>query len=122
MLESLAFALAGAAVTLGGDAQRGAAIAASRSSGLCVLCHAMPGANPLQSGTLAPSLDGVGVRLTRAQLRERLLAPERFNPQTLMPSYGRSEGFERVALARRGQPLLDAQQIEDVVEWLAGLK
>jgi L-cysteine S-thiosulfotransferase len=75
-----------------------------------------------QAGTVAPSLVGVGARLTRTQLRERLIAPERFNPQTVMPSYGRAEGFNRVASARRSQPLLDSQQIEDVVEWMSTLK
>jgi len=120
VLDSLLIALAATAAV--GDAERGASIAASRTTGLCVLCHALPGVPSVQAGTVAPSLAGVGARLTRAQLRERLLAPERFNPQTVMPSYGRSDGLQRVASARRGQALLDAQQIEDVVEWLATLK
>lgn len=123
MLEGWVLALAaGTAAAATGDAQRGAAIAASRTQGLCVLCHAVPGVNPALAGTLAPDLAGVGARFTSAQLRERLLAPERFNPRTLMPSYARQEGFNRVAPARRGQPLLDAQQIEDVVAWLSTLK
>jgi sulfur-oxidizing protein SoxX len=111
-----------AAAALAGDAARGASIAASRSQGLCVLCHAMPGVNPLLAGTIGPDLAGAGARYTPAQLRERLLEPERANPQTVMPSYSRRDGLESVAAARRGRPLLDAQQIEDVVAWLATLK
>lgn len=111
-----------AAAALAGDPVRGAAIATSRTQGLCVLCHALPGVDAVHAGTLGPSLAGVGARLSADALRERLLRPERFNPQTLMPSYGRREGFERVAAARRGQPLLDAQQVEDVVAWLGTLK
>ena len=105
-----------------GDAARGAAIASSRTTGLCVLCHALPGVPALQSGTIGPSLAGVGARLSALQLNERLLAPERFNAATVMPSYGRRDGFTRVANARRGQPLLDAQQIDDVVAYLASLQ
>jgi L-cysteine S-thiosulfotransferase len=105
-----------------GDAVRGAAIAASRTQGLCLLCHALPGVPAVQSGTIGPSLAGVGARLSALELRERLLAPERFNATTVMPSYGRSEGFTRVAAARRGQPLLDALQIDDVVAYLGTLQ
>lgn len=105
-----------------GDPLRGQQIAASRSTGLCVLCHALPGVPAVQAGTIGPDLSGVGARYTRAQLRERLLAPERFNPQTVMPSVVRTEGFGRVTPARAGAPLLEAQQIEDVVAWLETLK
>ena len=97
---------------------RGAALVASRSQGLCVLCHALPGQPPTEQGTLGPPLAGVGARLSAAQLRERLLAPERFNPGTVMPAYGRSTGLQQVAAGRRGQPLLDAAQIDDVLAWL----
>jgi L-cysteine S-thiosulfotransferase len=105
-----------------GDAARGAAVAVSRTQGLCVLCHAVPGVNPVHAGTLGPSLAGVGARLSADELRQRLVAPERFNARTVMPSYARVEGLERVAAARRGQPVLDAQQIEDVLVWLQTLK
>jgi sulfur-oxidizing protein SoxX len=103
-------------------ASRGAAIVASRSAGLCVLCHAVPGVDAVQAGTLAPSLAGVGARLGADELRLRLVAPRRFNPSTIMPSYGATEGLERVVASRRGQPLLDARQIDDVVAYLATLK
>ena len=64
-------------------------------------------------------VSGVGARLDRAALRARLLAPERFNPETVMPSYGRDGGFTRVAAARQGRPLLTPAQVDDVVAWLA---
>jgi sulfur-oxidizing protein SoxX len=105
-----------------GDPVRGREIATSRSTGLCVLCHALPGVPAVQAGTIGPPLAGVGARYTRAQLRERLVAPERFNPQTVMPSATRRDGFERVAAARADQPLLDAQQLEDLLAWLETLK
>jgi L-cysteine S-thiosulfotransferase len=105
-----------------GAVARGRAIVEDRSQGLCGLCHALPGQPAALQGTLGPPLAGVGARLTTPQLRERLLQPERFNPDTLMPAYGRSEGLARVSLARRGQPLLSATQIDDVVAYLGSLR
>ena len=117
LLASVATA-AGAA----GDAQRGAAIVASRSAGLCVLCHAVPGVPATQVGNLGPDLAGVGARLSADELRQRMLAPERSNPDTVMPAYGRTEGLVQVASARQGRPLLDAQQVDDVLAYLGTLK
>jgi L-cysteine S-thiosulfotransferase len=104
------------------DAERGRAIAESRTQGMCVLCHALPGVPAVQAGTIGPSLAGVGARLSADELRARVVAPERFNADTVMPSYARRDGFERVAGARRGQPLLDARQIDDVVAYLMTLR
>jgi sulfur-oxidizing protein SoxX len=98
---------------------RGAAIVASRTQGLCVLCHALPGQAAAHQGTIGPPLAGIGARLWPDALRARLLAPERFNPETVMPAYGRTEGLHRVAAARQGQPLLTPAQVDDVVAWLA---
>ncbi|CAD5374518.1 Sulfur oxidation protein SoxX [Rubrivivax sp. A210] len=105
-----------------GDPARGAAIVASRAIGLCVLCHPVPGVAAVQAGNLAPDLAGVGARFSAAQLRERLIDPARFNPQTVMPSATRTEGLARVAGVRRGRPLLDAQQLEDVIAYLETLR
>lgn len=105
-----------------GDAARGAALVADRSQSLCVLCHAVPGVPAHLQGTLAPDLAGAGQRWSAAQLRQRLIDPASFNPDSLMPAYRRTEGLRRVAASRRGQPLFDAQQLEDMVAYLAALK
>jgi L-cysteine S-thiosulfotransferase len=104
------------------QAAQGAAIVANRTVGLCVLCHAVPGVPVTQSGTIAPSLSGVGARWSAEQLREHLVTPERFNPNTVMPSVSRSEGFVRLAPSRRGQALLTEAQIDAVVAYLVTLK
>ena len=109
-----------------GDAARGAAIAASRQQGLCVLCHALPGQAAAFQGDIGPPLAGVGARLSADLLRQRLLVPERFNPETVMPSYGRPasqpDALRRVPPALRGEPLLSPAQVDDVVAWLASLQ
>ena len=115
-------ALATGPAAANGDAARGGAIAASRQQGLCVLCHALPGQPAPFQGDIGPPLAGVGARLSPDQLRRRLLTPERFNPDTVMPSYGRTDGLQRVAPSLRGQPLLSPAQVDDVLAWLASLK
>lgn len=103
-----------------GDAARGRAIVANRQVGLCLLCHTFPG--DAMSGNLAPSLEGVGRRLSEGQLRLRIVDSSRVNPRTIMPPYYRTTGLERVAPAFRDKPVFDAQQVEDVVAFLATLK
>ena len=104
------------------SAERGAAIVADRRVGLCLLCHAAPLPDPQFHGTLGPPLHGVGARLDREQLRLRLLDPKRFNPDTLMPAYGKAPGLQRVAPAFANQPVLSDEQIDDVIAYLETLR
>lgn len=105
-----------------GDAARGRAIAASRQTGLCLLCHSAPIPEERFQGNLAPDLAGAGSRATPGQLRLRLVDPRRLNPDTFMPAYHRTEGLQRPGSAWQGRPMLSAQQIEDVVAWLGTLR
>ena len=105
-----------------GDAARGRAIVASRQAGLCLLCHGGPIPEERFQGNLAPDLAGAGKRWSTAQLRLRLVDPRRLNPDSIMPAYYRSTGLTRVGRAWEGKPILNAQQIEDVVAYLATLK
>jgi len=105
-----------------GDPARGRAIVANRQLGLCLLCHSGPFPEERFQGDLAPSLEGAGRRLSEPRLRLRLVDSRKVNPDTIMPSYFRTEGLERVAPAFRGKPLLSAEQIEDVVAYLGTLK
>lgn len=104
-----------------GDPGRGRAIVADRTLGLCLLCHSGPVPEERFQGNLAPDLAGAGRRQTQAQLRMRMVDPRRMNPDTIMPSYRRTEGLERVAASMRGRPLLSDAQIEDVVAYLSSL-
>ena len=74
------------------------------------------------SGDVGPSLAGVGARLTEAQLRLRVADNLRVNPASVMPSYYRTDGLDRVAATYAGKPILTAQEIEDVVAWLVTLQ
>ncbi len=105
-----------------GDAARGRTIVANRQVGLCLLCHTGPFPEERFQGNLAPDLSGAGSRWSEGQLRLRLVDATRLNPQSIMPAYLRSEGFNRVGPAFRGQSILNAQQIEDVLAFLQTLK
>ncbi len=105
-----------------GDAVRGRAIVANRQTGLCLLCHAGPIPEERCQGNLAPKLEGAGSRWNEGQLRLRMVDARRLNPESIMPSYYRTEGLTRVAPALHGQPILSAQQIEDVVAYLLTLR
>ena len=104
-----------------GDAARGRALVIDRTS-TCILCHNGPFAEVKFQGDLAPSLVGSGRRWSEGQLRLRLVDASRLNGATIMPSYYRVDGLNRVGLAWRGKPILSAEQIEDIVAYLATLR
>lgn len=107
---------------LRGDPQRGRSIVASRQAGLCLLCHAAPIAEERFQGDLAPDLAGVGGRYSEAQLRLRVVDSRRVNPASVMPAFHAASQGARVAANWAGKPILSAQQVEDVVAWLASLR
>lgn len=104
------------------NVENGRRIVTERQQGLCVLCHSGPFPEVRFQGDLATNLAGTGSRWSEAQLRLRLVDASRLNPQTIMPSYYRTDGLERVGWQWRGQPVLNAQQIEDVVAFLHTLR
>ena len=107
---------------MAGDVAKGRAIVANRQVGLCLLCHTGPLPEERFQGNLAPSLAGVGSRWSEGQLRLRLADSKRVNLESIMPAYYRTDGLMQVTKNLQGQPLLAAQQIEDVLAYLVTLK
>jgi len=105
-----------------GDPARGRTIVLNRQLGLCLLCHSGPFPEERFQGNMAPDLSGAGARWSEGQLRLRLVDGRRVNPQTLMPSYRRTDGLERVGAAWQSKAVLSAQQVEDVVAFLRTLR
>ena len=106
---------------LAGDAARGRALVVERSS-TCILCHSGPFPEQKFQGDLAPDLSGSGSRASEGQLRLRLVDASRLNAATIMPSYYRVDGLDRVGTPWRGKPILSAAQIEDIVAYLVSLR
>lgn len=105
-----------------GDPMRGKALALSTAAGNCALCHELPAREVAVFGTMGPSLANVGSRLDAGVLRLRIVDGRRINPRSAMPSYYRVQSLNRVMAQYRGRPILDAQQVEDIVAYLQTLK
>lgn len=104
-----------------GDPTRGRALVVDRTS-TCILCHSGPFPELKFQGDLAPNLAGSGSRWSEGQLRLRLVDAPHLNAATIMPSYYRVDGLERVGPSWRGKPILSAEQIEDIVAYLVTLR
>lgn len=106
-----------------GDIRRGMTVAANTDLGNCIICHhiPLPDVPAGAFGSVGPSLAGVGTRLDEGQLRLRIVDSSRINPATVMPPYHRTEGLDRVAERYAGEPILTAQQVEDLIVFLQTL-
>ena len=108
------------ALTASGDAARGREVFISREGGHCILCHRAPEVTP--AGNVGPPLGGIGSRLDAAELRARIADITRVYPDSVMPTFHRTDGMVRVAPQYAGKPVLDAQQVEDLVAYLGTFK
>jgi L-cysteine S-thiosulfotransferase len=105
-----------------GDANRGRAIVANRQQSLCLLCHSGPFTEPHLQGNIASNLAGAGSRWSAAQLRLRIVDAKQINPTSVMPAMHKVDELTSVGRAWRDKPVLDAQQVEDVVAFLQTLR
>ncbi|MFQ6022345.1 MAG: sulfur oxidation c-type cytochrome SoxX [Acidiferrobacterales bacterium] len=105
-----------------GDPAKGRQVAINRKKGNCLGCHVLPIPEQPFHGNVGPPLTGVASRLSAAQLRLRIVDPKAVNPTTIMPSFYKAAGFERVMKKFQGKTVLTAQEVEDVVAYLMTLK
>lgn len=107
-----------------GDPAAGREAFADRKLGNCLACHANADlSDELFHGGVGPTLDGSGGRWTEGQLRAIVANSKAvFGEQTIMPSFYSLEVGEDVREDLVGETILTAQQVEDVVAYLATLK
>ena len=105
-----------------GDPVSGRRIVEDRALSACLRCHAGPFPAPHLHGSIGPTLDGIGDRLSPGQIRLRLVDSRRVNPDTVMPAYLSTAGLNRVGAAWSGKPILTETGIEDVVAFLTTLR
>lgn len=112
-----------------GNAENGATIMVTKSSGNCISCHEVTDLNDAPfHGEVGPMLDGVGSRWNEAELRGIVANAKMTYDGTVMPAFYKTEGFIRpgdgyTGKAAQGEiePILSAQDIEDVVAYLLTL-
>ncbi len=112
-----------------GDPENGRKIVGDKGAGNCVACHMVTEMSDVPwHGEIGPMLDGAGERWTEAQLRGIVTNAKMMFDESLMPSFYKADGFIRPGDGYTGKaakdiaPLLNAQQIEDVVAYLVTLK
>src|ERR1700761_1842554 len=91
-----------------GDPVRGRELIVDRAS-TCILCHSGPFPEQKFQGDLAPNLAGTGSRWSEGQLRLRIVDASRLNAATIMPSFYRVDGLDRVGSSWRDKPILTAE-------------
>lgn len=107
-----------------GSPDEGAKTLANRGLGNCLACHAVSALAQEQfHGNVAPSLDGVADRWTVEELRAIVVdAKQVFTNETMMPGFYSLNVGINVRKDLAGKTILTAQQVEDVVAYLATLK
>ncbi len=104
-----------------GDVANGRKLAVNRKKGNCLACHVMPISEQSFHGETAPSLYGVGNRLSEGELRLQLVNSKVTNENTMMPSFYRVTGYNRILKKFDGKTILSAQEVEDIVAYLKTL-
>lgn len=107
-----------------GNPEEGAKAFANRGLGNCLACHALEALSKEQfHGDVAPSLDGVADRWSPEELRAIIVdAKQVFTEDTVMPGFYSLNVGINVRKDLVGKTVLTAQQVEDVVAYLATLK
>ncbi len=105
-----------------GDPVKGRELAIHRQKGNCLACHTMPIPEQPDHGLIGPALIGIANRLSAGEMRLRIVDPKVVTPQTIMPSFHKVDGLHRVNKKFQGQPMLSAQEVEDIIAYLQTLK
>jgi sulfur-oxidizing protein SoxX len=100
-------ALAAFTPAAAGDAAAGRKLAFDVGKGNCLACHAVPGdPQAVTSANIGPPLTQIRARFPqRDRLREQIRDPMQFNPDTVMPPFGK-------------HGILTPAEIEEIIDYL----
>jgi len=104
-----------------GDPVNGRKVAISRKKGNCLTCHVMPIPEQADHGNIGVTLYGIAKRYKIGELRLRLVDPKKVNPDTIMPSFYKTTGLNRVQKKWKGKTIISAQEVEDILAYLMTL-
>lgn len=107
-----------------GDAKAGADTFKNGSLGNCLACHANKDmSKELFHGNVGPELDGVAGRWSPEELRAIVVNSKAvFGEETVMPGFYSLEVGKNPAEKFVGKTILTAEQVEDIIAYLATLK
>jgi sulfur-oxidizing protein SoxX len=107
-----------------GDPTEGRKTFADRKLGNCLACHAVADqSEQLFHGEVGPELNGVGDRWSPEELRAIVVNSKAvFSEDTIMPGFYTLDVGVHVRKDLVGKTILTAQQVEDVVAYLATIK
>ena len=108
---SISFSLSNALAQTAEGKPSGYELMTNKQYGNCIACHDMPGVQGMVSN-FAPSLKGVGQRLSAQELTQWVVDARRINPDTLMPPFGSTHELN---LVRPARVILTNEQIAQVV-------
>ncbi len=104
-----------------GNAMNGRKLFVHRKKGNCLTCHTAPIPEEEFHGQVAPDLAGVAERMSEGEIRLRLVAPKLANPDTPMMAFYKTHGLNQVKKSFQGKPMLNEQELEDVIAYLMTL-
>ena len=107
--------------TIIGNQNRGKEIFKSRKVN-CLSCHNAPLKEEKFHGNFGPSLEGVGDRYSRDQLRLIIINSKIINPSTIMPAYFEKINYPRTPEDYFNKTILSFQEVEDIVEYIYTFK
>lgn len=110
ILFTLAASLCMTGAGFAAEEEDGKGVAFNRAKGNCLACHAVPGDPKAESpGNIGPPLVNMKERYPdRAQLRARIWDETAFNPDSVMPPFGRNK-------------ILTEQEVDLVTDYIQGL-
>ncbi len=88
----------------------------------CLSCHQAPIPEERFQGNFGPSLEGIGSRYTKEEIRFRVINSKLLNPNSIMPSYFVKIKNPRTPSNFLGKTILNVKEVEDIVEYLYSLK
>jgi len=104
-----------------GNVEEGKKLFVSRKVN-CLSCHEAPIDAEQFQGNFGPSLEKVGLRYTKDELRLRIINSKIINPDTIMPAYFIKIKYPRTAKKYFNKTIISAQEVENLVEYLYSLK
>tara|TARA_A100000164_G_C21295779_1_gene491039 strand:+ start:64 stop:510 length:447 start_codon:yes stop_codon:yes gene_type:complete len=104
-----------------GNIKKGKEIFISRKVN-CLSCHSAPIPEEKFHGNFGPSLNGIGRKLSKEEIRIRLINFKIISENSIMPSYFKRLDYPRIPDHLINSTILSVEEVEHLVEYLYSVK